>query len=290
MTHIAPSELILNPDGSIYHLGVRPGELATTIITVGDPERVAKVSRHFDSIEVKRQKREFITHTGFIGNRRITVMSSGIGPDNIDIVINECDAIFNIDLETKLPKTTHQPLNFIRLGTSGCIQPDIAVDNILVSEYGIGLDGMLAYYKRDLSEDEVALEKAFYDHCASIDLPLKVQVAKAHHPKMQIPSNIHRGITLTCAGFYGPQSRQLRAAPKAPGLLDHLSSFKYKKHPITNLEMESAAIFGLCNILGHRSIAINTLIANRANLTFSKDPKKAVAGMITSALGWIVEG
>ncbi len=284
---ILDSELVLNPDGSIYHLGLQPEQVATTILTVGDPGRVPLVSKHFDRIEHKVSKREFVTHTGFIGKKRLTVVSTGIGPDNIDIVVNEMDALHNINLKSRRIKTHPVQLNFIRIGTSGGMQPDIEPGQIVASRFAIGMDNLLYYYNRKISDKELELEEAFYDFCEDIHLPVKTYFAIPQWPNINIPPEVKQGITLTCPGFYGPQSRSLRASAKSPHLLDFLVNFKHDSLAITNLEMESAAIFGLANLLGHRALALNTILANRIKGTFLSDYQSAVENLIRQTLDWI---
>ncbi len=287
MNQLAPSELVLNPDGSIYHLGVTPPQIAHTIITVGDPARVPMVSKHFDTIQHQISKREFVTHTGFLNNKRISVVSTGIGPDNIDIVLNELDALVNINLQTRQIKENKTELCIIRLGTSGSMQPDIEPGDIVASRFAIGMDNLLYYYKRDITDQEAAFESTYYDYCSSIHLPVKSYFTIPEWPDINLPDDVKRGITLTCPGFYGPQSRTLRANAASPHLLDFLINFEFDGLKITNLEMESAAIFGLSNILGHRAISLNTILANRIKGTFVNDYRASVENLITKALQWI---
>jgi uridine phosphorylase len=280
------SELILNRDGSIYHLALRPDELADTIITVGDPERVAKVSRYFDKMELKKRRREFVTHTGWLGNRRISVLSTGIGTDNIDIVFNEIDALANIDFEKREIKNTHKSLKIIRLGTSGSIQADIPIDSILVSEAAIGLDGLLHFYENDFSKNEMTA--ALLDHFGGAEkLPATPYFAPAGKKLLDLFSKKYRtGITVTNAGFYAPQGRKLRAQPTRPDIVDKLQSFDYQGVTLTNLEMETAGIYGLGKILGHECLSINAILANRPLGQFSKNGEKTVKKMIEAVLGF----
>jgi uridine phosphorylase len=288
MHPIAASELILTPDGQVYHLNLRPEELASTIITVGDPDRVKEVSRYFDRIEFQTQHREFVTHTGYIGKKRITVLSSGIGPDNIDIVMNELDACVNIDFQSRLPKQTHTELTIIRLGTSGSLQSDIPVDSLVASSYGIGLDNLMHYYQWEPSREEKALQDAFISHASLQGEPIVPYAVQSSVALLQnFSSGFHQGITVTCPGFYAPQGRVVRAQLRYPELVDRLSGFSFQQHRITNFEMESAAIFGLGKVFGHQCLAINTIVANRIAKTFTKDAKSAIENMICRSLAII---
>ncbi|AWH85871.1 phosphorylase [Flavobacterium album] len=282
---IKESELILNPDGSVYHLNLRPEDIAKDIIFVGDQDRVEKITKHFDSIEFTKQKREFKTQTGIYKGRRMTVMSTGIGPDNIDIVINELDALVNIDLETRLIREEHKSLNIIRIGTSGALQPDIPVNGFVLSEYGLGLDNMMRSYAVD-KVSHPALEEAFMKH-TNWDVrkghPYVVKCSKKLQD-MIFSDEMHKGITATSGGFYGPQGRVLRLALQDSELNAKMDNFSYNSHRITNLEMETAAIYGLSALLGHEALSLNAIIANRANGTFSADPYAAVNSLIEYTL------
>lgn len=282
---IKESELILNSDGSIYHLNLQPDQLAPLIITVGDPDRVERVSRHFDRIEHRVQKREFITHTGWIGSLRLSVLSSGIGSDNMDIVVNEVDALFNIDLQTRQPRKNPVVLTFLRFGTSGSLQPDIPVDHFVASTGGVGLDGLLQFYKApDMQQHPVIL--ALRAHFQGIwDFPLAPYFQEADPALIRLFSEgFFQGYTATNPGFYGPQGRQLRAPVRFPDYLDHLQDFDYQGNKIANLEMETGALFGLAHLLGHRAISLNAIIANRPKGAFSKDSHRTVDRLIQTAL------
>lgn len=289
MKPIAESELILNKDGSVYHLHLLPHDLADTVITVGDPDRVPRVSRYFDTIELKKSKREFVTHTGTIKGKRITVMSSGISTDNIDIVLNELDALVNIDLEARLPKTQLKKLNIIRIGTSGTIQADIPVDSLLVSKAAFGLDTLMHYYERNINEPEQQLLDAikqvlpkaggFVPYIASADMGL---IEKLGHDILQ-------GITFTAPGFYAPQGREVRAHTAYPEFMNALQQFDLNGQRITNLEMETAGIYGLSAVLGHRAISFNVILANRSTQTFSKQPEKIVDNYVRQLLERIAD-
>lgn len=287
---IAPSELILRPDGSLYHLNLLPGQLATDIITVGDPERVEAVSRRFDRVELKVHAREFVTHTGELDGRRISVISTGIGTDNVDIVINEIDALFNIDLKTRTAKQSLTSLNFLRLGTSGAFQADLPLDSLLLSTAALGADGLLPYY--DLAIDET-LSGALIDHLNAhrAEMPGGVRIVKPQLPDYLSGATLQGGITLTAAGFYAPQGRQLRLTSRMDErLLSVLRSFDYGGLRITNIEMETAGIYGLATALGHRAVSISVLLANRALGTFSSRPALGVERLIDRGLSLIVSG
>ena len=282
---IKSSELILNPDGSVYHLNLQPEHIANDIIFVGDQNRVEKITQFFDSIEFSTQKREFKTQTGLFKGKRITVMSTGIGPDNIDIVMNELDALVNIDLNTRTPKEKLTSLNIIRIGTSGSLQADIPVDSFVMGKFGLGLDNMLRSYLID-EISEIAMEDAFIKH-TYWDLkkgrPYVISCAEVLEKRME-SNRIFKGITGTAGGFYGPQGRVLRLNIQDENLNSKMDSFIYNDTRMTNLEMETAAIYGLGKLLGHHCLSLNAIIANRANGTFSKDPYKAVDELIGYAL------
>ena len=287
---IKQSELILNPDGSVYHLNLRPEHIAKNIIFVGDQDRVDKISKHFDSIEFTTQKREFKTTTGTYKNKQFTVISTGIGPDNIDIVLNELDALVNIDLETRKPKENLTSLNIVRIGTSGSLQADIPVDSFVIGSHGLDLNGMLHSYQIDTISNP-AIEDAFVKHTnwsAKKSYPIIIKNSKELENKLK-SNKTFQGITATAGGFYGPQGRILRLALQDNELNHKIDSFKFNEHRITNLEMETSAIYGLSKLLGHQSCSINAIIANRANGTFSKNPGKVVAELIEYALEKLVE-
>lgn len=287
---IQQSELILNPDGSVYHLNLKPENIAHDIIFVGDQDRVSKITKHFDSIEFSTQKREFKTQTGTYKGKRLTVMSTGIGPDNIDIVINELDALVNIDLETRKPKEKLTSLNIIRIGTSGSLQADIPVDSFVMAQFGLGLDNMLRSYLIDaVSNSE--MENAFIEH-TNWDLlkgrPTVIPCSSVLEKRIE--SNvIFKGITATAGGFYGPQGRVLRLNIQAPTLNSKMDNFQFEGTRITNLEMETSAIYGLSALLGHQALSLNAIIANRANGTFSSDPYKAVDELIAYTLNKLAD-
>lgn len=289
MNKIAASELIINSRGAIYHVDLRPEELADTIITVGDPDRVAVVSKFFDTIEVKRQHREFIAHTGNIGKKRITVISTGIGPDNIDIVVNELDALKNIDFETRTIKKELTQLTIIRLGTSGSLQADIAVDSLVAGTHGLGLDNLLNFYRFQSNEEEQQLLQQFIAHTQLAGNIQPYLASCSSHIIKHFVNGFHQGITVTCPGFYGPQGRILRLGIANPFLVDNLTSFRFGNHRISNFEMETSAIYGLGKLLGHHCLSVNVIVANRVKKEFSKDGAAAVEHLIKTCLG-IIEG
>jgi uridine phosphorylase len=282
---IQSSELILNPDGSVYHLNLKPEHIAHDIIFVGDQNRVEKITALFDSIEFSTQKREFKTQTGIFKGKRITVMSTGIGPDNIDIVMNELDALVNIDLKTRQPKENLTSLNIIRIGTSGSLHADIPVDSFVMSKLGLGLDNMLRSYLIDEISD-VEIENAFIKHTNwDIRKGKPYVISCSETLEKRIESNrIHKGITATAGGFYGPQGRVLRLNIQDEKLNSKMDNFLFQGNRITNLEMETAAIYGLSALLGHHALSLNAIIANRASGTFSDDPYKAVDELIVYVL------
>ena len=282
---IQSSELILNPDGSVYHLNLKPEHIAHDIIFVGDQNRVEKITQFFDSIEFSTQKREFKTQTGIYKGKRITVMSTGIGPDNIDIVMNELDALVNIDLETRKPKQVLTSLNIIRIGTSGSLQADIPVDSFVMSTFGLGLDNMLRSYLIDEISNK-QIENEFINHTnwdAKKGRPYIIACSEKLE-KIIESSQMHKGITATAGGFYGPQGRVLRLNIQDENLNTKMDNFKTNETRITNLEMETAAIYGLGALLGHQCLSLNAIIANRASGTFSEDPYKAVDALIVYTL------
>lgn len=289
MQKIAESELIVNDRGAIYHLDLRPEELADTVILVGDPDRVKKVSRHFDRIEHQLQHREFITHTGTIGKKRLSVLSTGIGPDNIDIALNELDAIANIDFTTRTIKPSFTKLNIIRFGTSGSLQADIPVDSLVASTHGLGLDNLLNYYAYQKSALELELIEAFIQQTA-LNKEITIPYVFEGGPSLinRFGDEFHKGITVTCPGFYGPQGRVLRLGLNSPGLINKLTHFRFHNHRISNFEMETSAIYGLGKLLGHECLSVNAIVANRVVQQFSKDGNAAVEKLIQKALEALV--
>lgn len=287
MSKFAASELILNSDGSIYHLNLLPEQISDIIFLVGDPDRVNKISQHFDRIDYKIQKREFITHTGWYKNVRFSALSTGIGTDNIDIVVNELDALANIDLRTREVLPNKRQLTLIRMGTSGALQEDITPGEIVVSAFAIGMDGLLHYYDRSQDPEGERLGSSFIEFCNEKDIPLPVKpygakgnIALAH----RYFSDWKTGLTLTASGFYAPQSRALRAGIRTSGFINAISPFQFEGFSLTNMEMETAAIYGLSAELGHRALSINAILANRVKGIFAQDPGKVVEHMIGSVL------
>ena len=290
MQHIAESELIINSRGAIYHLDVRPEELAENIITVGDPDRVKEVSKHFDKIEIQRQHREFVTHTGYLGNKRISVVSTGIGPDNIDIVLNELDALVNINFSTRTINTELKQLNIIRIGTSGSLQADIPVDSFVASTHGLGIDNLMNFYLHENNEEEKQLIQSFV---TQTQLHNRFSYPYISSASMSLIKNFvdgyHHGITVTCPGFYGPQGRVLRLGISNPNLIDRLSQFEFGAYRITNFEMETSAIYGLGKALHHQCLSLSAIVANRIHKNFSADGEALVEKLIVKSLEIMVE-
>ena len=282
---LRPAELVINEDGSIYHLNLLPEDIATTVITVGDPDRVSQVSRFFDTIEVRKGKREFHTHTGHLNGKRISVISTGIGTDNIDIVLNELDALVNIDFETRTLKKEHTSLNIVRIGTSGAIQPDIPIDSFLISKYAIGFDGLLHFYEHG-SINYPKIEDAFIAHTswnANKARPYVLSYSE-NLGKLFTDNRIRLGFTATNTGFYGPQQRQLRIKPSQMELMEKLSTFSYNDIQLTNLEMETSGIYALSQLLGHEAVSLNCILANRSTGEFSVTPTESVDRLIEFCL------
>lgn len=290
MSRIAESEMILNARGAIYHLNLKPDEVGSTIFLVGDPDRVKEVSKHFDKIEYKGEYREFITHTGIVGKKRVSVLSTGIGTDNIDIAINELDALVNIDFTTREIKPAVTALNFIRIGTSGALQPEIPVDNFIASTHGLGIDNLLNFYRIEQNDEEKQLLHSFVTSTqlhSQIGYPY-IAGASALLIKHFV-KDFYQGITVTCPGFYGPQGRILRLGVRNPELINRLTQFRFGHHRITNFEMETSAIYGLSKLLGHNCLSLNAVIANRVRKEFSKDGKAAVENLIVKVLEIVSE-
>lgn len=290
MSYIAESELIINQRGAVYHLDMKAEDLAQDVIIVGDPARVEKVSKHFDSIEFTNQHREIVSHTGWLGKKRITVLSTGMGTDNIDIVMNELDALVNIDFSTRMIKEKLSTLNIIRIGTAGGLQPDIPVDSFVVSTHGLGIDNLLNFYRHEHNDEENQLLQSFITHTQ-----MEMQMA---HPSIcggspslmkHFGKDFHHGITVTCPGFYGPQGRILRLGLKNPNLVNRLTEFRFGQHRIANFEMETSAIYGLGKMLGHHCLSLSLIVANRVKQEFSKNADMAMEQLITKVLTVIQE-
>ena len=285
MRTIEASELIINNRGAVYHVNCRPEEIANTIITVGDPDRVQEVSKHFDRIEFKNHHREFVTHTGYIGNKRLSVTSTGIGPDNVDIVMNELDALVNIDLETRMIKDKITSLNIIRVGTCGSLQKDIPVDSFIASTHGLGLDNLLNFYNHQCTQEESQMLHAFNNH-TQLTQGISAPYVNASSVMLmkEFVEEFHQGITVTCPGFYGPQGRVLRMGLAHPQLIDKLTSFNFGNHRILNFEMETSALYGMGKILGHHCLSLSAVVANRISKEFSTDGNAAVEKLILITL------
>ncbi len=285
MSKIAESELILNKDGSVYHLNLLPHEISDIIINVGDPDRVSMVSNYFDSIEIKKNKREFITHTGLYKGRRITVLSTGIGTDNIDIVYNELDALVNIDLKSREIKPNLTSLKLVRIGTSGSLQAEIPVDSFVCSSYGLGLDGLLNFYELTNEGLEKEIIDAFRIHLPNKSIFPESYLAKSSDLLFNVLSpDVFTGITASCSGFYAPQVRQLRLKASRYDLIEKLTSFDYHGHKVTNFEMETGAMFGLAKLLGHHCCSVNVIVANRITQEFSKKSEESMHNLIQLTL------
>jgi len=272
MAPIAESELILNPDGSVYHLHLKPENLADTIIVVGDPGRVKEISKHFDKIDFTVQNRELYTHTGSIGNKRLTVLSTGMGTDNLDIVINELDAVVNVDLNSREIKKSHTKLNIIRLGTAGALQADIQPGDFVASSYGMGMDGLLYFYEKGKSVMDSALAEAFVKHVNwNENLPGIYAVPCSQFLMDKVGKDLVHGVTLTAPGFYGPQGRELRLKLAFPELNHLIESFDFDGSRIANFEMETSALYGLGKMLGHETLTVCSIVANRVNHSYAED-------------------
>jgi len=272
MEKLKDSQLIVNAEGAIYHLNLKPEQIADTIIIVGDPGRVSTISKHFDKIEYKGQNREIMTHTGRIGKKHISVMSTGMGPDNIDIVLNELDALVNIDLKERIRKSEHKSLNIVRLGTSGAVQADVPVDSFVMSKYGLGIDGLMNFYETANGILETEMNEALIKHTNwPADLAKPYIVKSSENLAEKIGFDMLQGITATAPGFYGPQGRQLRMGLKYPDFIQRLESFTYNDERILNFEMETSALYGLGRSLGHNVLTVCAVIANRITETYTKD-------------------
>lgn len=278
------SEMPLQADGSVYHLNLQPEDVASKIILVGDPARVAMVSSFFDTIEVKKQNREIHTHTGSYKGKRITILSTGMGTDNIDIVLNELDALVNIDLQKRRIKDTHTTLELIRIGTCGALQTDIAINTCIASRYGFGMDGLLHTYRHENISDEAMVE-AFIRQCGRNDkLPYPYAVACSDELMQRIAPDLRQGITLTAQGFYAPQCRELRLPLAQGDFIKKLQGWSYRNLYFTNMEMETSALYALSRLLGHKALTLCIAIANRVNKDFSADYKPAMQQLIVQVL------
>jgi uridine phosphorylase len=287
MTYFSPTDLIINPDGSSYHLNLRPDQIPDTLILVGDPERVPKVSVYFDEVTEIVHKREFVTHLGVLQGKRIGVLSSGIGADNVEIVMNELDALVNIDFQTRLEKTEKRSLQLIRIGTSGSIQTHIPVDSILISTAAIGFDNLAQFYGFESAQS--ISSDSLQEWTQAIDYPLPLYAAKASANLLEIfkPLNAFEGVTLTAPGFYAPQGRTIRIHSIRPDFLEKVIAAKLDQQEITNIEMETAAYYAFAGAMGHEMISLNAILANRITNEFSKDPEQQITSLIQKAIALI---
>lgn len=284
---IPESELIINPDGSIYHLNLKPEHLASTVITVGDPDRVGKISQHFDKIEFAMAKREFVTHTGRFQGKRMTVMSTGMGTDNIEIFMTELDALVNIDFETRLPKEKHTTLNIVRVGTSGSMRSEIPAGSMLASAYGIGLDTLMTFYDTEYSQKETNLGNAIQK---LLGLPFRPYCVQGSQKLLQVlGEGLLVGNTVTCPGFFGPQGRKVRVKPAIPDIIEKLGSLDVEGFKLTNFEMETAGYYAMGRLLGHEVLSLNAIVANRITHEFAKDADLIVEKLIQHTLKNMVD-
>lgn len=281
MPKFSTADFILNQDKSIYHLNLKPEDIADTIIAVGDPGRVHRVSKYFDSVDFEMNRREFITQTGKFNGKKITVISSGMGTDNVEILMTELDALVNIDLKKREPKPRKKRLKIIRIGTSGTIQEDLPIDSHVMTEYALGLDSLMHFYKFTQRAMPLKVSKAFREY---LDLPYLPYCVKASGELLDKFEGIQKVNTLTCHGFYGPQGRQLRSEITYPDLIDRLMYFNVEDFWITNLEMETAGYYAMSKLLGHKAISMNAILANRSTGKFSKNPNKTVDSLIEKVL------
>ena len=288
MPPLARSELILNPDGSIYHLNLLPGDIAPLIITVGDMERVPQVSKYFDAIELKKGKREFLTHTGTLGGKRMSVISTGIGTDNMDIVMGELDALHNVDFPTRRAKAKKIQLSIIRIGTSGALQASIGVDSFVLGDTAVGLDGLMHFYRSGTIRNR-PLEQALVHHLDLREKPIFPYAVDCDPILAEVFASEQMliGTSVTSPGFYGPQGRELRLVP-AIFNLEKLASFDFEGQKLTNMEMETAGLYGLARLLGHRAVSLNAILANRPRGEFSKKAAQTVDALIQYGLERLV--
>jgi uridine phosphorylase len=285
------SELILTSNQKIYHLNLSPGDIADNIIVVGDPGRVPEISKHFDYILKKIHNRELLTHTGLLKGEYITVLSTGMGPDNIDIVINELDALANIDFATRTAKAEHRKLNIVRIGTSGALQADIPVDSYIASAYGLGIDGVMNFYKKTEEITDNEINDEFIRQSQWPSFLARPYIIKASESLLKkIAFDIPQGITATAPGFFGPQGRELRGELAFPELNSGLTNFGYKGNRITNFEMETSALYGLGKILGHETLTICVIIANRISKQFTRNYKPLMENLIKTVLDRLITG
>ena len=283
---IQASQLVLNSEGAIYHLNLHPDQIADDVILVGDPARVGEIATFFDKIEVKRQNREMVTNTGYFNGKRITVLSTGMGTDNLDIVMNELDALANIDLKTRMPKEKHHTLNLIRLGTCGALQPEIEVgDSYVATRYALGLDGLIYFYEKNEEVNEIAMRDAFIKQMEyPKELPLPYVVEGSNELFDRLAHGYYQGVTATAPGFYGPQGRTLRMPLAYPGINRRIENFDYNGWRVCNYEMESSALYGLGKMMGHNCLTICVAIANRVTEKFASDYHPYVRKLVQNTL------
>ncbi|WP_456460409.1 nucleoside phosphorylase [Reichenbachiella sp.] len=282
MAQISETDLILNPDGSVYHLHLKPEDISDTIISVGDPERVAKITDRFDRVDFKKSCREFVSHRGLYKGKELTVMSTGMGTDNIEIFLNELDALVNVDLSTRTIKEQKTSLNIIRIGTSGSMQTDIPVGSLLATEIAVGFDTLMCYYELNQSPEEESLSKSLQSETGLPFAPYAV--AGSQLLKEKLAFDMVHGNTATCPGFYGPQGRTLRAKNSLPGFMDTLNQFQQGDFRLTNFEMETAGYYALGRLLGHEVLSLNAILANRVTHEFASEPGKIVDDLIQKVL------
>lgn len=282
MGKISETDLILNKDGSVYHLNLLPKHISDTIIAVGDPNRVYSVSQYFDEVEFEMNKREFITHVGKYKGKRITVISTGIGTDNIEIFFNELDALVNVDLKTRTVKAKKKKLNIVRIGTSGALQEDIALGSHLITDFAVGFDNLMHFYKLSLSDYELTLAEDIEKKLKLNFRPYVVEGSRILKEKLGV--GMISGNTVTCPGFYGPQGRSIRLSLQFPKLLDDANYYHKGDFWLTNFEMETSAYYAFARMLGHEAISINAVIANRIKNKFSKNPTKVMDALIKKVL------
>lgn len=284
MAKISETDLILNDDGSVYHLNLLPKHISDTIITVGDPSRVYRVSQYFDDVEFEMNKREFITHVGTFNGKKVTVISTGMGTDNIEIFFTELDALINIDLKTREPKSRKKKIKVIRIGTSGALQEDIPLDSHLVTDYAVGLDNLMNFYDLKMDEFEQSISADIKKNTSLMSAPYVVKGSQML--KEQFAFDMVSGNTVTTPGFYAPQGREVRIPIKFPKLLEELNYYHNKSSDfwLTNFEMETAGYYAMARLLGHEALSVNAIIANRVKNKFSKDPNKVVDSLIKKVL------
>ncbi|MFT5640266.1 MAG: uridine phosphorylase [Cyclobacteriaceae bacterium] len=280
---ISATDLIINPDGSIYHLNLKPEHITDKIITVGDPSRVHRISKYFDEVDFEMNKREFITHIGTYKGQRLMVISTGMGTDNVEIFMTELDALVNVDFKTREVKEVKRKLQIVRVGTSGSIQEDIGVGDHLMSEFAIGLDPMIHFYENKFSDFETLISNKLQNELA---LPYAPYCVKGSEKLMErfADLNFTYGNTVTCPGFYGSQGRTVRLPIKYPKLVDQLNTFHHENFWLTNLEMETAGYYALARLLGHEMISLNAILASRTKNEFSSDPNKIIDSLVEKVL------